>query len=66
MVGGNSAFNVIIDEGKCDCCGECTISCSTDALYINEGKIVHDIEICAECERCVIKCLNDAIEVKRE
>ena len=64
MVGENFAFKVIIDEAKCDCCGDCTVSCYSDALYLDEEKIVHDIELCMKCECCPDNCPNGAIEVK--
>ncbi len=55
-----------IDLDKCNGCGLCIESCSTDVLRLNEntGKVfVAYPEDCHSCSLCVADCPLGAIEV---
>jgi len=54
---------VVIDDGKCAVCGECSLVCPVEAIY-GWYKIQINPELCTECYECVDYCPADAMEVK--
>ena len=62
-------YNIIIDWGKCQACGDCVDSCPSDVLVVAEknGKEVADAvraEDCIGCDACVGVCPEEAIVVE--
>ncbi|MCD6171570.1 MAG: hydrogenase iron-sulfur subunit [Thermoplasmata archaeon] len=58
-----SPIKAIIDEEKCDGCGECIKHCPVDAIKMN-GKAKINIPICKGCGACISSCPRDAIDLK--
>lgn len=58
-----SPIKAIIDEEKCDGCGECIEHCPVDAIKMN-GKAKINIPICKGCGGCISSCPRDAIDLK--
>ncbi len=58
-----SPIKAIIDEEKCDGCGECIEHCPVDAIKMN-GKAKINIPICKGCGACISSCPRDAIDLK--
>ncbi|MDD2665909.1 MAG: 4Fe-4S binding protein [Methanocellales archaeon] len=54
-----------IDEETCDLCGDCTRACLTNALKIEDGKLIFDHGFCIGCGACVKKCPNSSIELEK-
>ena len=55
----------VIDEKKCDYCGECAKFCKFNALFIANKKIMFFPELCSSCGGCVIVCPKNAIIEKK-
>ncbi|MHA1593682.1 MAG: 4Fe-4S dicluster domain-containing protein [Candidatus Baldrarchaeia archaeon] len=57
----------VIDESKCEGCGECVEACPQGVLELDEetgkAKVAHPEE-CVECESCVDACPNNAISME--
>ena len=57
-------MTAIIDQEKCNACGECVDSCPLDAIEINGDKAVVDEETCGDCGACIDVCPTEAITVE--
>ncbi len=53
----------VVDEDKCDGCGECVDECPVGAIELNDVAHV-DADICTECGTCVEVCPNEAITIE--
>lgn len=51
----------VIDESKCDACGQCVEVCPANALSLVEGKIVRDMKLCTSCSDCLFTCPTEAL-----
>ena len=54
-----------INEETCDLCGDCTRACLTNALKIEDDKLVFDHGFCIGCGACIEKCPNNSIELEK-
>jgi len=54
---------VLVDQEKCDGCGECVAACAVDAIQLVDGKSVVDDEACVECGACEAVCPTGAIQL---
>jgi len=55
----------VIDEEKCEGCGECVDTCPAECLDMKDGKaVVVDEDECLECESCVEVCEPGAITLE--
>jgi len=54
---------VVIDDEKCNGCGECAIDCETNAIQIVNGKAVVDNTLCDGLGACVGACPENAITI---
>ena len=55
------------NESRCTHCGACTVICPTEALFIDDRKLMtvgFDVSKCTGCELCVSACPPRAMEVK--
>ncbi|MFP4213129.1 MAG: ferredoxin [Desulfohalobiaceae bacterium] len=58
---------VIIDEEKCEGCGECVDTCPAEVLEMQNGKaVVVNEDECLECESCVEVCEQGAITLETD
>jgi len=54
----------VIDEEKCEGCGECVDTCPAEVLEMQGDKaVVVDEDECLECESCVEVCETGAIQL---
>ncbi len=53
----------VVDEDRCDGCGECVDECPVGAIELNDTAHV-DSDICTECGTCVEVCPNEAIRIE--
>lgn len=51
-----------LSSKKCQVCGICSKNCPTDALILEDDKIVFDSEKCIYCRQCQAICPVDAIK----
>ncbi len=54
----------VVDEKKCNYCGECARFCKFNALFVANRKILLFPELCHGCGGCAIVCPRDAIREK--
>ena len=55
---------VKIDDEKCTGCGDCTDSCPTEALKVEEGKVHLNADDCSDCGACVDVCPESALALE--
>ncbi len=55
----------VIDEKKCNYCGECAKFCQFNALFVANQKVLFFPELCHSCGGCAIVCPRNAIKEKR-
>ena len=63
-VGIKGALNVKWLEDKCINCGVCEKACRTEAIKIEDGKVIVDYDKCNYCGRCAKACPTDAWDAK--
>ena len=57
----------VVDEKKCNYCGECSRFCKFNALFVANRKVLFFPELCTGCGGCAIICPRNAIkESKRK
>ena len=54
----------IVDQEKCEGCGDCVEACPSEAIEIVEGKAQIKEEDCADCGSCVDECPTEAISIE--
>ena len=58
---------VIVDEEKCEGCGECVDTCPAEVLEMQgEKAVVINEDECLECESCVEVCEPGAITLEED
>lgn len=57
-------MTAIVDQEKCNGCGDCVEACPLDAIAMQEGKSAIDPETCGDCGACIDACPNEAITVE--
>jgi len=55
----------VVEENKCDYCGECARFCRFNALFVTNKKIMFFPELCSSCGGCAIICPKNAIKEKK-
>jgi MinD superfamily P-loop ATPase len=55
----------VVDEKKCNYCGECAKFCEYHALFVADQKILFFSELCHSCGGCAIVCPMNAITEKK-
>jgi NAD-dependent dihydropyrimidine dehydrogenase PreA subunit len=59
------AFNPIVDEDKCEGCGECVDVCPVEVFEMQNGKSIPvNADECLGCESCVEVCEAGAITIE--
>ena len=51
------------DLEKCDGCGDCVETCPTEALKVEEKKVVVNNDECSDCGACVDACEKGVLEL---
>ena len=51
----------VIDQEKCNLCGDCGEFCQFNALFVGKSKVILYEEICHSCGGCVLVCPTKAI-----
>ena len=51
----------LIDENKCNACGECVKACRLNALFLPKGKKPLLLGACNGCEACFLVCEQNAL-----
>ena len=52
---------VKVDLDKCNGCGTCVESCPSEALKVENEKVVVDEDACVDCGVCVDECPEEAL-----
>ena len=55
----------VVDENKCNYCGECSKFCKFNAIFVTPQKIMFFSELCSSCGGCAIVCPKNAIKEKK-
>ncbi len=55
----------VVEENKCDYCGECSEFCKFNALFVANEKVMLFPELCSSCGGCAIICPRNAIKERR-
>lgn len=57
-------YSIVIDDTKCNRCGECVSICPSEIYKSDEGRItVGNTADCSNCQSCVSVCEPQAITV---
>ncbi len=51
----------VLDESRCDGCGNCVDVCQQHALSMVDEKPVRDVELCTNCSECISNCPKEAL-----
>lgn len=54
---------VKVDEAKCTGCGDCTETCPSEALKVEDGKVHVNESECSDCAACVDVCNESALSL---
>ncbi|MDH5448366.1 MAG: ATP-binding protein [Candidatus Bathyarchaeota archaeon] len=55
----------VVEEKKCDYCGECAKFCKFNAIFVTNQRIMFFPELCSSCGGCAIVCSRNAINKKK-
>ena len=59
------AFNVTVDQDKCEGCEECVDVCPVEVFEMEDEKAVPvNADECLGCESCIEVCETDAITIE--
>jgi H+/Na+-translocating ferredoxin:NAD+ oxidoreductase subunit B len=62
----SSAFVAQVNLETCQGCGTCTDRCQMEAVWLDDGKVVLDMDRCIGCGLCVTTCPTDSLSLKRK
>ena len=54
-------MTVKADSEKCNGCGTCVEACPSEALSLEDEKVVVDADACIDCAVCVDECPVEAL-----
>ncbi|MBL7208750.1 MAG: 4Fe-4S binding protein [Dehalococcoidia bacterium] len=63
-MGASSGFVLEVDEEECVGCGACTDRCQMDALTMESGLVIRNLERCIGCGLCISVCPADALRLE--
>jgi electron transfer flavoprotein alpha subunit/NAD-dependent dihydropyrimidine dehydrogenase PreA subunit len=52
-----------VNSDKCNGCGKCIKSCNFNAINIEDGKAVIELDVCTLCSNCIDQCKLRAIKI---
>jgi MinD superfamily P-loop ATPase len=55
----------VVDENKCDYCGECARFCKFNAIFVANHKVMFFPELCSSCGGCAVVCPKSAIKERK-
>jgi MinD superfamily P-loop ATPase len=61
-----SGFNAVIDQQKCDLCGNCFEVCRFEAIQLSDGEYTVDSLNCEGCGYCSRVCPAEAINMEEQ
>ena len=57
-------YVIVIDDQKCEACGECVKICPVEIYKLDAGRlIVGNSDECSGCQSCVSVCEKQAITI---
>ncbi len=57
-------YIIVIDEQKCNACGECVKICPVEIYKLEDGRVVvGNSDECSNCQSCVSVCEPQAITI---
>jgi ferredoxin len=62
----SSPFRVSVRVDLCDGCGICLDRCQMEALRLDGGQVVADLNRCIGCGLCVSTCPTKALSLERK
>lgn len=60
-------YLIVVDQEKCEGCGECVDACPGDVLVMNDAgkaEVVGGPDDCLGCETCVTVCPSGAVTMQ--
>lgn len=57
--------SLLVDNGKCNLCGNCVDQCPFDAIHIESGKVIIN-NACKLCKLCLKNCPQGAISLPQQ
>ena len=58
-----SPIRAVVDEGRCDGCGECVARCPVEAISV-DGVAKINLALCKGCGACIGYCPRDALDLR--
>ena len=62
----SSGYTAYSDPQICSACGDCVARCQMEAVSVDEGFAVVDLERCIGCGLCVTTCSTSAMQLRRK
>lgn len=62
----SSGYVAMLDEARCNQCGDCVDACPFSAMAMNDGQVERSWERCLGCGVCEVKCSAGAIALARD
>lgn len=57
---------ILVDQSKCNLCGNCRKVCCVDAIDIQDSKLLFNEKKCIYCQNCVRECPTLALEMSHD
>lgn len=61
-----SPFRAMVDEALCSACGDCEFRCQMEAIGVDNGYAVVNLDRCIGCGLCVTTCPDEAVSLVRK
>jgi electron transport complex protein RnfB len=61
-----SPFRAVVDEALCSACGDCEFRCQMEAIGVDNGYAVVNLDRCIGCGLCVTACPDEAVSLVRK
>jgi electron transport complex protein RnfB len=62
----STPFVAEVNLETCAGCGTCTERCQMEAVRLNDGKVVLDVDRCIGCGLCVTTCPTESLSLRRK
>jgi Fe-S-cluster-containing hydrogenase component 2 len=61
-----SPFRAVVDEALCSACGDCEFRCQMEAIGVDNGYALVNLDRCIGCGLCVTACPDEAVSLVRK